>query len=229
MPHHGLTAADHAVVREAPLFADLADAELSALLATATAMSYPEATHLFSTGDEADGFFAVVSGTVRLYVLSNDGAESIIDFVQPPLTFAEAAIFASRRFPLNAEASAGTRLIKFGRTAFLRRLRETPALALKMLSSLYAWQLRLMGEAWQLKARTPAQRLAWYLVCLCGDAEGAAKVSLPHPKHLIAGRIGITPESLSRALTRLADLGLVVGGDTIAIRDVAALRRYCGG
>ena len=75
------------------------------------------------------------------------------------------------------------------------------------------WQLRLMTELRQLKAHTPAQRLGWYLLRLADASTGAARIKLPYRKSIIAGRIGITPESLSRALARLAEFGVETLGD----------------
>ena len=51
-------------------------------------------------------------------------------------------------------------------------------------------------------------------------------VNLPYEKALIAKRLGMTPESLSRALFKLRPLGVSVNQENVSIADVAALRRY---
>ena len=97
---------------------------------------------------------------------------------------------------------------------------------MEMVASLGRWQVRLMRELRLLKSRSPAPRLAWYLVSLTHTESGEATVVLPHPKQVIAKRVGVAPESLSRALARFSDLGVETEGTRIRIRDVARLRRF---
>lgn len=169
----------------------------------------------------------VAEGAVKLSVLDADGNETIIEIIGAGNSFAEAAMFGSGRFPVSAGAMAGTRLITIEATTFLRKLEENRQLGLDMLAALGRWQLRLMAELRQLKAHTPAQRLAWYLLQLSEASAGAARFKLPYRKSVIAARIGITPESLSRALARLAEFGVETLGDEVLIQDVQRLRRFC--
>jgi hypothetical protein len=48
---------------------------------------------------------------------------------------------------------------------------------------------------------------------------------LPYDKVLIAGRLGLTPESLSRAFARLRSIGVVVDASHVVVKDVAKLRQ----
>ena len=66
-----------------------------------------------------------------------------------------------------------------------------------------------MAEIEQLKARTGAQRLAEFLLELCPVESGSCAVRLPYDKALIAGRLGMKPESLSRGFSRLRKVGVV--------------------
>lgn len=223
-----ISPADLGVVFQTPLFGELAERDVADLLDGAMVQTYPEDTSLFLAGDHADRFYVVVEGAVRLFALLEDGSETIIEIVGAGTSFAEAAIFASGRFPVNADAMAGARLVRIDAAIFLRKLSENRTLALKMLASMGRWQLRLMGELWQLKAQSPAQRLACYIVNLSPGEAGSATVKLPYPKSLIASRIGIAPESLSRALSRLAELGVESRGDVMLIENIAILRRFCG-
>jgi CRP-like cAMP-binding protein len=104
-------------------------------------------------------------------------------------------------------------------------MQSNRGLALKMLASLGRWQLHLMAELRELKARTPIERLSAYLLELADAEGGEAVIKLPYPKNVIASRIGITSESLSRVLARLAELGVRTEGNTLTIADVAAFRR----
>lgn len=222
-----LSSEDFATVCRTPLFEGLPQELLAHLLEGASVRSYEDDTLLFSAGDRADCFFVVVEGAVRLFALNEDGSESIIEIFSTGASFAEAAMFASGRFPVNAEAMAGTRLLRIDAAIFMRRLAEDKASAFKMLASIGRWQLRLMGELYHLKAQTPAQRLAWYILQLTDVTAGSVTVRLPYRKSLIASRIGIAPESLSRAMARLVELGVKSRGDEVAIDDVKKLRRFC--
>ena len=51
-------------------------------------------------------------------------------------------------------------------------------------------------------------------------------MELPYEKALIANRLGMKPESLSRALTRLRPIGVTVDRDHVLINDISRLTEY---
>lgn len=220
-----LNAADLDFVAAAPLFADISRADLIALLDQAQAVAYPETGLLFSQGDKADRFFVVLDGRVNLFALTETGDQSVIEVFDPIATFAEAAIFSSGKFPLNCEVMAGSKLVHVPAAPFLKRLAENRKLALLLLGGLARWQRRLIQEITELKSKSPGQRLASFLLALAAGAEGKAQVRLPLTKAVLASRIGIAPESLSRALGRLKVVGVESFGREVVITDLDALRR----
>ena len=221
----GLSPSDLALVATAPLFSDVAAADLALLTEGAQSVAYPEQTLLFGEGDAADRFFVILAGRVNLFALTEAGDQSIIETFDAVNTFAEAAIFSSAQFPLNCEVLAGSRLVHIGASGFLRRLSENRRLAMVLLGGLARWQMRLIREITSLKNTSPAQRLASFLVALAPAGEGGAHVRLPLSKGVLASRIGISPESLSRALARLKAVGVESRGREVVITDLDALRR----
>jgi CRP-like cAMP-binding protein len=210
-----------------PLFSELTAGSMAELLASSSVHCFSTDSLLFSAGDPADRLFVVVSGAVRLGILDREGNETIIEVIGSGASFGEGALFASRRYPVQAEALAGTRLVSINGASFIKAMLENKTLAFEMLESLGRWQLRLMAELRQLKLQSPAQRLGLYLLLSVEEAAPDASIQLPYRKSLIARRIGITPESLSRALSRLAHFGVESRGETIVIHDVEALRQFC--
>jgi CRP/FNR family transcriptional activator FtrB len=97
----------------------------------------------------------------------------------------------------------------------------------KMLAALSNWHRLLMREITELKMKSPGQRLGSYLLSLVEVDKGETRVKLPLKKTVIASRIGITPESLSRAMSRLRTLGVMSEGNIVSIADVQALRTFC--
>ena len=185
-----LAPSDIETARRVALFSDLNSGIGGRSSRPCLVRSYDRDSLLFSAADPADRFFVVVAGAVKLSVVDADGNETIIEIIGASNSFAEAAMFGSGRFPVNAEAMAGARLITIEASSFLRKLDENRQLGLDMLAALGRWQLRLMTELRQLKAHTPAQRLGWYLLRLAGASTGAAQIKLPYRKSIIAGRIG---------------------------------------
>lgn len=221
-----------ALVAQAPLFTDVTAPDLALLMEGAQVTSHPETGLLFSKGDGADRFFILMEGRVNLYALTETGDQSIIESFDAVMSFAEAAIFSkasdSPTFPLHCEVAAGSRLVHVLAAPFLRRLSENHRLALLLLGGLAAWQGRLVREISELKSKSPVQRLASFLLALAGNGDSNTEVRLPLTKAELASRIGITPESLSRALARLKAAGVECRGRTVIITDMAALRRVMG-
>ena len=101
-------------------------------------------------------------------------------------------------------------------------------MGLTLLSGLSRWQTRLVHEISELKSKSPSQRLATFLLALAAKEVGSGnseRVRLPLTKSVLASRIGIAPESLSRALNRLKAVGVETHGREVEITDIEALRR----
>lgn len=218
---------DPALVSGLPLFEGLEPAIIAELLSEACLLERTRQALLFSAGAPADGFFILLAGKVKLFAITEDGKEGIVEIFTPLSSFAEAAMFACGRFPLNAEVVEEARLIRVGASGFLSALRRRPAVALRMLASLNRWSHRLSSEIWLLKERTPEQRVASFLLSLTDAGEGAVEVDLPFRKGLVASRVGIGRESFSRVLARLRRHGVETEGNRVRIRDVGFLRRLC--
>lgn len=216
------------LVREIPLFSGLPEDIVEAVIEGASTVQLAKQQLLFSAGDRAESFFVVLSGAVKLFVLEDDGAECLIDIVDRGSSFAEAAVIAMRGYPVNAEALDPSRLLCISRRHLAGMLERHPSMGPCMVGSLVRWQLRLSQELWQLRARTPAQRLAWLLLSLTDQRTGSATVRLHYPKFVVAAKIGIRPESMSRALARLCDMGVHAQSDQITIDDVEGLRQFAG-
>ena len=74
-------------------------------------------------------------------------------------------------------------------------------------------------------------RDAWPLVKITGlarPAQGLCTITLPYEKMLIAGRLGMKPESLSRAFQRLRGVGVFTEHDTVTIQSVTRLAEFAG-
>ncbi|CUW41249.1 Putative transcriptional regulator, Crp/Fnr family (fragment; Helix-turn-helix motif, Crp-type 35-103) [Magnetospirillum sp. XM-1] len=109
----------------------------------------------------------------------------------------------------------------------MHALHSDHALAYRMLAGLVKLNRRLSDEIYDLKGREPWQRVAEFLLLQTGSSEGRADISLPYTREVLASRVGIRRESLSRLLGRLRVLGVKTSGNAIRIEDVGLLRRAC--
>ncbi|MBI5163831.1 MAG: cyclic nucleotide-binding domain-containing protein [Magnetospirillum sp.] len=210
-----------------PLFDGLDSEVVGRLLADSTALACDRRTVLFDAGTPADCFYIVLEGQVKLFALTPDGRESIVEVFTPLSSFGEAAMLSIGIFPLHAEVIEDATLIRVGSRAFVATLRSDHHVAYSMLAALTRWHQRLAGEIWHLKELPPWQRVAEFLLALTDARDGQTVVSLPFNKEVLASRVGIRRESLSRVLARLRDLGIRTEGNAVHIDDVGSLRRLC--
>lgn len=211
-----------------PLFEPLTDAQLERVRNASRERSCIAGESLFAQGDEAGSFFMVRQGAIKLFLLSREGDEKVVEVIQAGQLFAEAVMFMEqRRYPVNASALTDTELVIFDHDTFLSLLSETPDLALKMLGSLSRRIHGLLSHIDELTLHNATYRLVAYLLSQSGGEAGEVRLNLP--KQIIASRLSMKPETLSRILARLRAQALVeVSGDTLLLKDKSGLRRLLG-
>lgn len=217
------------IVRRAPLFEGLSAAVLERLLQNTRVVTESRGKLLFMRGDAADRIYLLLSGWVKLYRDTSEGAQTVLAVLKPGDTVAEAAMFLERSYPAGAEVVDDARLLEIPAKPFLAVLREDSEVALKMLGALSIRLRGLVLHIEQLQARSTPQRLGGFLLSLSESMEGSSVVRLPYDKSLVAARLGMKPESLSRALAKLRKYGVVTKGNTVTLNNIRSLHDYCRG
>lgn len=212
-----------------PLFAGLAEADVKALTEGAEVLEVATETLLWKEGDPADRFVVVLAGHVEMSV-DKQGRRSVVEIAGTGTVLGEAALFGGEGFSMSARALPGTRLLSIPARPFCALLEQRFDLMRHMLSSM-SFRLRLLvRKIAELKLKSTAQRLGSFLLSLAGDAAGPVRLRFPYDKRLVAEELGMQPESLSRALSKLARLGVETGPDNaVVIADLAPLREFCLG
>jgi CRP-like cAMP-binding protein len=225
----GLEYRDLALIARVPLFAGLEMRSLADLLAEAMVRCFSPNALLFVEGEPAGQFYVVLDGWVRLYRQTADGRESLIALIARGESFAEAVMFLGGKFPVSAAVVDESRLLVIPAEPFRRALRSDNELCFKMMASMAVHLRHLVVQVEQLTVRSSTERLAQFLLDLARSGAERAIIHLPYDKGLLAARLGMQPETLSRALAKLRPLGVETKGSRVTIRDIDALRRHCMG
>lgn len=214
------------LARRCLLLANVPRESQDAILATARARQLERGATVFLQGERASAVYIVVEGWVKLYRIAPSGAEAVVGVFTRGHSFGEAVAFTHDTYPVSAECATDCTLLRLETDSILRLIREEPGLALSLLSATFAHLHRLVAQIEQLKAQTGAQRVAEFLLELAPCGTGRCEVTLPYDKVLIAGRLGMKPESLSRAFAKLRQQGVTVKQNLAVIEDIDALRVY---
>lgn len=217
-----------AALASLPICAQLTQAQLAKVASATRILRAVRGEMLFAKGDLPTGFHVLLRGQVKLALSSPQGIEKVLQLIGPGHSFGEAAMFLERPYPVYAQALVDSVLLHVAQRAVFAAIDANPDFAHRMLGGLSRRLHELVGDVEAYSMRSAAQRLVGYLLNLCATEAGvAAQVTLPTSKHLVASRLNLTPETLSRVLHMLADDDLIrVKGRTLTITDFDRLRSY---
>lgn len=218
---------EHARVEagRSPLLASLDRPSLDRLLGHAEWRSVSPAETLFEQGGEPSHLHVLLKGSVELCA-GPDRDCGILLLLPGEAFMVDATVF-------------GTPYVNGACTVMPSELMQIPAAAVRELhaasidfahavATVLASQLRSsLLSIVDLRTRSAPQRLGAFLLRLSTGQDGPAR-RLPWPKRVLAQRLGMTPETLSRSIQTLADNGLVLRGRRIVVRDHLRVARFCG-
>ena len=209
------------------------DEAVSGLAEASTLERFEADRPLVSEGAAADRFGVVGAGRARVFHLAADGRRTIYEELGPGDPFGMVAALAGGRNPAHVEAATHGSVVWVPREALLGMAEGDAGVARGLLQDLAARLVDFTAMVQTLSLDVPA-RVASYLFQLSlatGEAtEEGLLVDLGMRKADLAEALGTVPESLSRALARLRDEGVIeVRGSTVLIHDVGALARLGSG
>jgi|JI10StandDraft_1071094.scaffolds.fasta_scaffold10671_8 CRP-like cAMP-binding protein len=216
-------------LKKTALFSGMNDDALQHFVQKSPVKNYEKGVELFAMGDPASAFYFIIQGWVKLYRISREGEESVINVFAPGETFAEAAVFGPmQRYPVNAQAVEDTSLLEIPRHLFVEQIHADSNFALSILGAISAKQRYLIQQIEQITVREAPQRIGTFLLRLCpADKFRHVEVPLPYDKSLIARRLNIQPETFSRAFKKLEPHGVTLNGRIAVIDDVERLSAFC--
>jgi CRP/FNR family transcriptional activator FtrB len=207
-----------------PLFAACDPDTVDFLLQGAFVQRFPAHTRLTQEGEKADFLFAVLSGTVELSAAWQD-RETTIAVIGPPNTFIVAAVVLDRLYLQTARVLEPARILMLPSDAVRQAMSRDAGFATAIAGELANAYRNVAQELKNQKLRTALERLANWLVHRDKETGGNHRFVIPFEKKILAARLGMAPEVLSRAFATLAQYDVRVEGATVTVKDRTALER----
>jgi CRP/FNR family transcriptional regulator len=222
------------LLRRCLLFAGLKEEDLKRIRAIASLKQIKKKEILFSDGEEARGFYVILSGRVKLFKVSLEGKEQILHIVGAPDAFAEAALFLEGTYPAFAETMTDCQLLYFPKRDFIQLIERNPQLSINMIVTLSHYLKRFASLIEELSLKEVSSRIAKYLVDLSmrSSKEGKSpkEVELDLSKTQLALKLGTISETLSRTLAKMkAKRTIDVKKNKIIILNREALEELASG
>jgi len=222
------------LLRRCPLFAGLKEDDLKRIRAIASLRQIEKKKVLFSDGEEAKGFYVILSGKVKLFKVSPEGKEQILHIVSAPDAFAEAALFLEGTYPAFAEAMTDSQLLYFPKRDFIQLIEKNPQLSINIIVTLSHFLKRFASLIEELSLKEVSSRVAKYVVDLSikSSKEGKSpkEVELDLSKTQLALKLGTISETLSRTLAKMKAKRIIdVKKNRIIILNREALEELASG
>ncbi|WCS22973.1 helix-turn-helix domain-containing protein [Methylobacterium sp. NMS14P] len=191
---------------------------------TATRRTFAANEEIYAEGDRAMFFYKIAVGVVRTYKLLSDGRRQIGAFYLPGDIF---GLESGEDHRFSADAVGETRLLVHRREPRVLT-GDDGGLAREVVAAMMRDLERAQEHMMLLGRKSARERIASFLLALAErTADAGRAICLPMSRNDMADHLGLTIESVSRAVTQLEREGLIElppNRRTVILRNAAALR-----
>ena len=213
--------------RQVPLFAGLEDEDLASLISVAGRRKYPKDGVIFFEHDVGDALFMILSGRVKVTILSDDGREIILAMLSDSDFFGEMSLLDNELRSATAIALHETEMVVLHQRDFLSIVEKRPRVLINLLSVLSSRLRKANRQIGNLALHDVYGRVARILLEMAsedGTRQPDGRITFRRPTHQeIANMIGATRETVSRMISDLHRQGYIeISGKNVIIQDVLA-------
>ncbi len=216
-------------LRGVPLFSCVGDSCVNGFIEEAQVKNYKKGSNVFIRGDKADRLFVVVSGWIKITRETPEGEEVVIAILSKGDVFGERSILTGTgEYGSSSVAVDNATIIEIPSEIFRESVSSNVKVLETILSLMSRQLLNLRMETEHLAIMNAPQRVGCLLLQLAFGIEGnSGKVFFPYDKSLAAAKLGMKPETFSRALAQLKDYGVTTKGSEAIISDFKKLDTFC--
>lgn len=187
-------------------------------------------TPVFTAGTPATSLYYLVNGHVEQSYTDGEGTAGVVDLIESGQIFGEYALSRDQRYVLSVRTVEPTTVIEIDGPAFAAFLAQDIERALTMMSVITQRLCKMLGQVEDLKCHSAAQRLGIFLLADAVPVDGGHETALLIEKGVLARKLGMKPETLSRAFRKLGDVGVTqeAHGRIMRIADIEKLVEWCG-
>lgn len=178
-----------------------------ALASNANVKRFKAGETLYVEGDEAPYCYQIVSGVAKEYNTLEDGRRQVADFYGVGELFGISEIDEQLH---TAEAITDCAVRCYPRDLFLRAVAASPTLSQIFLDTLMTRLHRTRERMIMLGRMSAIQRVAAFLLRLCAEQDSTDNIRFLMSRQDIADHLGLTIETVCRALTEMKKRGVLV-------------------
>ena len=199
-----------------PLFEGLPADTLVRIVGLAHAKPLEAGELFFSEGDEAEMFFVLTSGRVKLTQLTPEGHQVMFRLISPGDAFGGVGVFGDVTYPVTAEAVEPSVALTWMSAAMRQLLETEPGMAVNAVHFVAGRLHDLQQRYRQAMTERVERRVARALLRLVHDAgrrvEDGVEITFPVSRQDIAEMTGTTLYTVSRLLSGWEARGIVQSG-----------------
>lgn len=219
------------ILANSALFRMADERQLDRLTAAAEPLRVPAHVCLVAQGQAPCGLFLIAYGQVKVGFEREDGHEKTLAILGQDKCFGLAEMLIDRPHQACVKSMADSMVLRLDAAEVLSVARENFGFAQALMMRVACQMYALTGDIESYSLQTARQRLARYLLRQSQYQAGQDLV-LVASKTVVASRLSLTPETLSRLLHEFAAEGMIsVAGRCIGILDparVSELSAACG-
>ena len=201
------------------LFRMLDDQQLDQMASHTCALPVSQNMCVVKQGDAPEGTYWIISGQVKIVLQSKKGGEKTLEILGPSTCFGLGEMLLDRPHLAFAKTTTDSLILHIDRDAMIQAAKVNFDFARELMTCVGRQFYGLVSDI-ESYSQTAKQRLAGYLLRQ-RQHEASDDIELVANKSLIASRLSLTPETLSRLFHDLAQEGMIsISGRQIRILDV---------
>jgi CRP-like cAMP-binding protein len=214
------------------LFNNLSQKDVMRFADAAQVKAYKKGHVLYLEGDQAETFYIVCTGWLKLFRTTEEGEEINLAVVTSDSIIGESAIFEEGHYTNSAQVAEDAQVVSIPIALLKDELRRNSTLAFNMLTCMARYQRRNELHLERYLLYSAPQRIGCFLLGLCPvpQQKDGIVLNLPYDKTLIASTLGMKGATFSRALKLLRDeTGISIAGTRITIVSMERLLKFVDG
>lgn len=224
-----LRKANIAYIKNISFLKRLPDKVVMEIISASVIRNYGKDEIIFLESEQANKFYIVLNGYVKIFNETINGNESIISLLNAGQYFGEKSLMENSFYSSSAGSIKNSQLLEIPSRVLINEMNNNNEVSKIILQELLQLFLTLENLIENLVAMDASQRIGWYIInnIIGMNNKLPNKYLLQHDKSIIATFLGMKPETFSRAIKKLQKVDVYIKGTEIVVKDLNSLYAYC--